>query len=375
MPLTAVKDDQQLNMNILQLSSDATQISRAQRVSRRAALSKVGRSLVPRKGDTGRKRLSSVHIGYSSNLDAIGEISGFEGYLSDASENASLPPNRNNTVHGGFIHEDCQNVRRYLNTRIADAPGWTADPATLARNQITLEDTFISIGSSGSGNTSSRGCSTGTNRQSWTMLGRRLSLKSTIVGGALTRSKAPDTTPTSQTSEQILHSLQRANGMQPPSTRRRTSWFGSIKQRVKSHRSKHDNDAETMPIAIEFDNNYEDCSGIGNFNNRLDYDAELAEDLVTNRESRRFSYSVPCYPRLRSQPSLCSSNRDTADGSPRCNRDDVAFVPDTDNIDGAHFPASTPPRGQQSWTVRKPQFMLPYKPGTAGNAPYRVLSG
>ncbi|KAJ1796620.1 hypothetical protein LPJ59_003640 [Coemansia sp. RSA 2399] len=334
---------------------------------RRATLDRVSQLSAPGNVYGQRKRFNTLDTPeYSSNLEPIGELGIFDDYLSDASEvnsSGTLETHANHTL------ESYHNDRRYLNRRIDDVTGWAIGESTVPASPQAFHNTrFGENNSSRNGNESSSDSSKSSARHSWAALGRRLSIQGFPVGNTFYTRPRSSNAGFANGEDSLPHSLQRADGLQPLGVRRRTSWLGSIRKRIKRKDRKNGGEAETMPITHTFfgDN---DHRGGGNI-----VGVHYMDHPFEQHGSAKPATSAGIYPRLRSQPSLCSSARNTEDESSLHNANDAAFVPDTDNLLGirAHAPSSvqTPPH---RWTAKRPQFMLPHRTSTTENAPYKVL--
>ncbi|KAJ2402837.1 hypothetical protein GGI23_000431 [Coemansia sp. RSA 2559] len=335
--------------------------------ARRATLDRVSQLSAQGNVYGQRKRFNTLDTpDYSSNLEPIGELGRFDDYLSDASEVNSSGASETQANH---TLENYHSNRRYLNRRIDDITGWAIDESTVAASPHNYHNTrFKENNSSRSGNESSSTSSKSSGRHSWATLGRRLSIQGLPVGNAFSTRPKSSNAGLANGENSFPHSLQRADGLQPLGIRRRTSWLGSIKKRIKGKDRKDGGEAETIPITHTFFEDNDDRGG-GNI-----VGVHYMDHLFEQHGPSKPAASVGIYPRLRSQPSLCSSARNTEDESSLHNANDVAFVPDTDNMVGirAHptFSVQTPPH---KWTAKRLQFMLPHRTSTAENAPYRVL--
>ncbi|KAJ2513291.1 hypothetical protein GGI11_004458, partial [Coemansia sp. RSA 2049] len=313
-----------------------------QRLARRAVLGNGG-SLLSVPGNTFGypKRSSAIDItGYSSNLEPIGELGGFDNYLSDASEENSniIPTEQTSAAPRGY-----QGSRRYLNRCINDTAEWAVDERTLATGSQAFRKTQTRGNSSvSSENESSVESNKSSGRQSWATLGRRLSLRNTAVGNAFSafsssQQRSPDAALASR-DDTFSHSLHRADGLQPIGARRRTSWLGSIKKRIKGKdRKNRGGGVETMPITSTFFEENEDRGADDIVDSSYAKpDTRATDTLFEAYDSAGSGNPVQSvYPRLRSQPSLSSSSaRNTDDESSIYNANEVGFVPDTDNLMG-----------------------------------------
>ncbi|KAJ1666522.1 hypothetical protein IW140_004631 [Coemansia sp. RSA 1813] len=341
-----------------------------QRFSRHAILYREGR--LPASGNVydQPKRFRTLDTsGYSSNLEPIGELGRFDGYLSDASEinNCSTSASQTNPALDNY-----HNSRRYLNRRISDTTGWAIDEPTVTSSPQTFQSArFKGNSSASSGNESSSESNKSSSRHSWATLSRRLSLRNSASAGRNTFSTQPMSPDTAFANREnsLSHSLQRADGLQPLGVRRRTSWLGSIRKRIKRKDRKNGGDAETMPITRTFfEENGDNIVG----NGYAKPDMHFTGPLFERHESPNPGNSAGVYPRLRSQPSLCSSTRNTEDES-SYTTSDVVFVPDTDNLMSSHPRIVSLVHTPHSWTTKRPQFMLPYRTNMSENAPYKVL--
>ncbi|KAJ2805849.1 hypothetical protein H4R20_001926 [Coemansia guatemalensis] len=262
------------------------------------------------------------------------------GHSSDINENAVLNANQSKRFsYKSSAAPDDQ--RRYLNqcitTAVSDSPEWSQLAPTLNGNAKTVD------------------------RQPWKSLGRRLSLGfASNKPRSLQRAQAQQTTNGTNASLIMLHS----DGLWQSKPKQHSSWLDTIRTRLKGRRHRHrqPQDAAALPIAAHFDADF-------------DEPIEELEDTDAAIVDTSAPVPAPCYPRLRSQPSLCRSQAGTTDGSsPSRARDEAVFVPDVDNIPLGHSHALTPQRhSYASQQPLKARFMLPHRLSVASSTQYSSL--
>ncbi|KAJ2852231.1 hypothetical protein IWW36_000373 [Coemansia brasiliensis] len=257
------------------------------------------RSIQEKARGLARRRTMNSTITRNSIIDDAPEHA-LGGYLSDISEDAST-----------FGDKD-EHQRQYLNKCITDVvadsiPEWSPVNLNIPKAR---------------------------RRQSIKQLGRRLSLSFSGVSNTIsTHNRFRDSIMFAPRPAEGTRSLDRPDSKWPLQLKRRTSWLGSIKSRIKDsiHRrrnQRHDAEA-TVPIASAF---------------------ECPETLNEQEENEVPKDPEPAptfqYPRLRSQPSLNRASTNGDGCSSVHTRDDISFVPDIDNM------PSQP---------RKPHFLLPHR--------------
>ncbi|KAJ2724295.1 hypothetical protein GGI07_002068 [Coemansia sp. Benny D115] len=261
---------------------------------------------------------------------------GFEGYLSDESD--SVPSkfnhpeaNRANVdVTSAQVTSGAQptQTRRYLHHRI------TATPVQPESSLPKLDRSFTTKSNS---------------RPSWSALGRRLSLST----GPNRFSRSHSSAAVSDRRVRNSFGFYRSNGATElttpelkPTTSSGPSWFGTLKMKLKGNRKTAPvlDPVDTVPITIvnlHEDENDEQFQGLAN---------DDTGSPTRNSSSKALGYP---YPRLRSQPSLCRSNRTSSNN----NNDDVVFVPDIENMNGKSAQPTTPSHPYR--TSKKSLFLLP----------------
>ncbi|PIA18095.1 hypothetical protein COEREDRAFT_6831 [Coemansia reversa NRRL 1564] len=261
-----------------------------------------------------------------------------DGSLSDIKENSALRVSQTGCPYRKEWTTS-EGQRRYLNqsitTAISDGPNWSQLASVPSSNAKTVD------------------------RQPWKSLGRRLSL-----GFASNRPRnrqhiqAQDTANSTNASLIMVH----PDGLWESKPKQQSSWLDTIRMRLKGRHRHQPRNAKAIPIASQFDSD---------FNEPIEELEETDAAIVGTSAP----VPTPCYPRLRSQPSLCRSQSGTMDGlSPSHARDEAVFVPDVDNIPLGHSLASTPQR--QSYISQQPpkaQFMLPRRLSVASSTQYSSL--
>ncbi|KAJ2387387.1 hypothetical protein GGI05_004097, partial [Coemansia sp. RSA 2603] len=241
---------------------------------------------------------------------------GFDGYLSDGDEN--LTQNRVTPSHSTQTGADAQErgVRRYLTRNVMSTPE-PPEPSALSQpvhdQQAASKRNMPSLGA----------------------LGRRLSMSI----GRPSFSRAHDRG----------ESLLGADPL-PLRTKSRMSWIGSIRRKIRGP-GRRDSLLDDM-AHVEEDGVVAECCADG-------VSGDTQEEAAAEKGAK-----TPPYPRLRSQPSLCRSSR-------TANAEDVAFVPDTDNLSGKKLRSVTPVSLHQA--KRRSQFLLPDSTGSSTCSP-RVSS-
>ncbi|KAJ2238261.1 hypothetical protein IWW45_000272 [Coemansia sp. RSA 485] len=254
---------------------------------------------------------------------------GFDGYLSDASDEMR------------FLHPQVPrqppmegSSRKYLHRNVMVTPE-QPEPSTLP----TIENSTMSKPSS---------------RSSFSVLSRRLSLGTNMPIFARARS---ETNTMARKSGTFFAATNKdtGHGAWQKNAKSRISWLGTIKMRIKGGRhtgNMSDDVADTEPIAQEYLRDEEDPH------------EDVYQDAAALAPEK--DLSMPRYPRLRSQPSLCKTARRVS------NADDVSFVPDTDNLGGKRPQANTPSPFQRQ-SARKSPFLLPDSNSSARFSSYSSL--
>ncbi|KAJ1899279.1 hypothetical protein LPJ66_002211 [Kickxella alabastrina] len=191
--------------------------------------------------------------------------------------------------------------------------------------------------------------STRSTRPSWGTIGRRLSMGNTNSRLNQAPVGAPAVTKKAGTSFSTSHSEAKGNS-DNSNTKTRVSWIGAIKTRIRGHRHRgiSDDTSDMTPIVRDYiwDIEAKDCQA---------QESSLPTEVVPE------SY----YPRLRSQPSLCQSNKTPITA------DNITFAADADNESSRQLRATTPPRQYQP--SRRLQFLLPNRNSVAHASSYNAL--
>ncbi|KAJ1648503.1 hypothetical protein J3B02_000152 [Coemansia erecta] len=257
---------------------------------------------------------------YPLEQDQSALQAGFDGYLSDASDEMHplrpLAPQQQ-----PLPDKDSRDGRKYLQRNVMATPE-QPEPSALPKGETSPPPPPRP------------------SRSSFNVLSRRLSLGTNR--SVFTRSRSEtNTMPRKSGSFFATNNASASHNAWQKSTRSRVSWLGTIKMRIKGERhtaSISGDVADTEPIAKE----YLRDEGL---HEKGAPDAALApaeKDL-----------SMPRYPRLRSQPSLCKSSKRVS------KTDDVSFVPDTENLDTKRLSTNNTPRTFQRQPSKKSPFLLP----------------
>ncbi|KAJ1724474.1 hypothetical protein LPJ53_001244 [Coemansia erecta] len=246
---------------------------------------------------------------------------GFDGYLSDGDGSHTQGQETPNRDAQATTDAHRRGARRYLTRNVMSTPE-APEPSALPQPALDHRP------------------STKPNIPSLGALGRRLSMS---IG-------RPSFSRTHDRGEALLDA-----DPAPSRLRSRMSWIGSIRRKIRGP-GRRDSLLDNM-AGVEEDGE-EDATV-----------AETCADVVAGDKrgegaSPEKGAATPPYPRLRSQPSLCRSSR-------TANADDVAFVPDTDNLAGKKVRAATPVSLHQA--KRRSQFLLPDSTGSSTCSP-RVSS-
>ncbi|KAJ1899078.1 hypothetical protein LPJ66_002347 [Kickxella alabastrina] len=244
----------------------------------------------------------------------------FDNYLSDGSNDLyytdailKLTEGHSDTVFATGKTAIHKNDRKYLHRNIMTTPE-QQEPASLL-----FEQSY----------------STRSARPSWGTIGRRLSMGNT--NSRLNQAPVGTSAVTRRAGISFSTSRSEAKGNSDNSnTKTRVSWIGAIKTRIRGHRHRgiSDDTSDMTPIVRDYIRDIEakDCQA---------QESSLPIEVVPE----------PYYPRLRSQPSLCQSNKTPITA------DNTTFAADADNESSRQLRETIPPRQYQP--SRRLQFLLP----------------